>query len=247
MSFTEKKFSSLKKNNKIKKIIVAINEYLEGGKEEAYPAELLGWLNIQESESYSIPNDRYEWGLLKSRFLQLLNIESGYSEDIPYDEAGSERRVLPLKVLLDNIRSPFNAGSIIRSAEALGAKEVILGGITPGPDNAKVMKTARHALSFIREAESPLTVVKEHRSRGGKVVALEKTRASLDIGECDYSLAEGEELLLILGNEEFGVNEELLELSDLIVHIPMLGIKNSINVSVAAGIALYRLSSELRR
>lgn len=240
MAFTEKKFAGLSKDNKIKKVVFSIREYLVDVESEIYVARLLDWLNKFENMQLPKPRNRQEWGILSNHLLQFLHEENPFLEKVPFDNPGNERNVIPLKLLLDNFRSPFNVGSLMRTAEALGVEELILTGITPTPEhNSKVAKTSKEAEIPHIHIEDAQNYLKDIKSKGYKVYAIEKTSNSKPVKKFNFEFP----LLFIVGNEEFGISKELLALSDEIIHIPMLGKKNSLNVSVAAGIVLYQAVS----
>lgn len=142
-------------------------------------------------------------------------------------------------VVLDNIRSAFNVGSILRTCEGLGIKEVFLCGVTPGHANEKVKKTALGAEEGVkaREFKSILDAIKFLREKNFEIFSLELTNNALDVD----STTPKSDFALIIGNEVSGVSPEALEASDKIIKIPMLGKKESLNVSVAFGIAAYTL------
>ena len=238
MSFTKEKFLKLSKDNKIKKIIFAIREYLQDFKVEFYPIELLNWLNEVESFNFLIPSSNYDWGILLSKLLQILHEENQFTEEIPFDNPQKERIILPIKVILSDIRSPFNVGSIIRTAEAFCVEELISCGITPNFDNPKVSKTSKNSNLPFRYFKNTLEAIKILKEECYSIVSLEKTSNSISLNDININ----QKMAIIVGNEEFGISKEILTLSDYIVHIPMFGTKNSINVSVATGIMLYQMS-----
>ena len=148
-------------------------------------------------------------------------------------------------VLLDNIRSVLNVGSIFRTANGLGVDEIILCGITPTPldkkgerrkDFAKVALGSEESLSWKYE-ESALTAVKEYKEKGFTIISLEQNEKSVDYKE----LTEKEKILLVVGSEVDGVSPLILDESDVIVEIPMMGLKESLNVTIAFGIVGYKL------
>jgi 23S rRNA (guanosine2251-2'-O)-methyltransferase len=142
-------------------------------------------------------------------------------------------------VILHNIRSAYNVGSIFRSSDAFGVDKIFLTGYTPTPDNHnKIKKTALGAEENIEweyreEVEEVINQLKKEKVR---VVALEQTDKSLPI---DNFFQEDFSLGLILGNEVTGVEKEVLELVNEAVKISMFGKKESLNVSVAFGVAAY--------
>lgn len=143
-------------------------------------------------------------------------------------------------VLLDNIRSGHNVGSIMRTCDALGIREIHLCGITPDLSDKKVSKTALGAqvnLQIIEKTDT-YTDIQELKSLGYTIVGLEVSKAAVDVSEFEPP----EKLALVVGNEVSGLSDETLKQCDAIVQIAMKGIKESLNVSVAFGIAAYELT-----
>lgn len=142
-------------------------------------------------------------------------------------------------VLAHNIRSLWNVGSFFRTCDAFNVEHLYLTGYTGTPPRKEISKTALEAQTWVPWTHEldPLSVIAHLRKDDFAIVALERTQNSVDIA----SLRVPPKLCLILGHEVTGVAEELLRESDHVVHIPMLGKKESLNVSVAAGIALYAL------
>lgn len=145
-----------------------------------------------------------------------------------------------LVVIAHNIRSLWNVGSIFRSADAFGVTHIYLTGYTGCPPRMEIGKTALGAEEWIAWSyeKDPLTVIERLKKKKFQVIALEKTKNSepLQTFHTDASVA------LILGHEVQGVSDELIAASDTVLHIPMRGKKESLNVSTAAGIAMYELS-----
>ena len=141
--------------------------------------------------------------------------------------------------ILDNLRSPFNVGSIFRCADSLGCPEIVLCGITPHPPNPKMEKAAMGTLEYVPWAYFADTAdaVGHYKENGFKIVALERSEKSIPI----YQLEFAEPAAFILGNEEFGITDDILSLCDQCLLIPQLGIKNSMNVSNAFSILMYEL------
>jgi tRNA G18 (ribose-2'-O)-methylase SpoU len=148
-------------------------------------------------------------------------------------------------LILDNIRSVENTGSIFRTAEGLGVAKIYLIGTTPAPldrfgrkrnDFAKVSLGAEDMVEweYSKDAE---VVAKELKQQNFQIVSLEQTPEAVSVKEFEPS----EPFVLIVGNEVGGVSPALLKLSDRHVYIPMRGKKESFNVAVAAGIALSML------
>lgn len=149
---------------------------------------------------------------------------------------------LPVYAVLENLRSAFNVGSIIRTADCALLQTVYLCGITAHPPHRKLEKTSLGALPFIQweYRTSALEAVRECRSKSIPVAALELTDRSRCIWEFDFPMP----VALVMGNEALGVSREILNEADTIIEIPMLGYKNSINVAVAFGIVVYEIQRQ---
>lgn len=149
---------------------------------------------------------------------------------------------MKLYVVLDNVRSALNVGSIIRICDAFGIDKLFLCGITPTPKEKKVLKTSLGAEKSVRWEHKTdiLLLIRELKDKDFQMVALEQTERSIDISKFKSKKS----IVLILGNEVSGISEEALNESDIHVHIPMLGKKESLNVSVAFGIATYSISGK---
>ncbi|MEX1011266.1 MAG: TrmH family RNA methyltransferase [Balneolaceae bacterium] len=139
-----------------------------------------------------------------------------------------------------NIRSLHNTGSLFRSADAFGVDRLLLTGYTPVPPRREISKTALGAESTV-SWESPNDIVQcasGLKNKGYILIGLEQTDESIELPEFEFP--EGK-ICLMLGNEVTGLNEELFPWIDHFVEIPQYGEKHSLNVSVAAGVALYAL------
>jgi len=148
-----------------------------------------------------------------------------------------------VEVLLDNIRSAYNIGSILRTADGAGVSHVYFCGISPTPDQPKVMKTSLGAEATINWSQhwNALDVIKDCRKKGMFLCALEGGTNSRSLFDSDFFPQENA-LLLIIGNEVTGIDPEILGICNQIFWIPMNGTKRSLNVTVAFGIAVYFLS-----
>lgn len=147
-------------------------------------------------------------------------------------------------ILLDNVRSAWNVGSIFRTADGFGYSHAYLCGITPSPDNGAVMKTslgAENSVSWTSHSDA-VKLAAELKSKGFKLIALEEHEHSASLLEwADHTIQS--ETTLIVGNEITGVDPHLLALCDAIYHIPMYGEKKSFNVAIAFAIAAYALGT----
>lgn len=147
-------------------------------------------------------------------------------------------------VLLDNIRSAWNVGSIFRSADGFGFDHVYLCGITPTPDVEAVSKTSLGAEEYIpwSNHKDAVRLVLGLKNEGWRIIALEEGKGAKDIRKVKNIKAERS--VLLLGSEVTGVDPDLLELTDEIYSIPMLGQKRSLNVAIAFSVAAYALSGK---
>lgn len=143
-------------------------------------------------------------------------------------------------VLLDNIRSTFNVGSIFRSADGAGIHKLYLGGYTPTPEHPKLKKTGLGSEWVVawESVRNGLNLVREMKMNGTQIWSLEKMPESESIFSIRMTSVIYP-LLLVIGNERVGIDPEILTISDRIVDIPMAGIKRSLNVANAFCIAAY--------
>lgn len=152
-----------------------------------------------------------------------------------------EMERLPIYALVENIRSMHNVGSLFRTSDGVRLQELILSGFTARPPRKEIDKTALGATDSVpwEYVVDPLPKIKELKKQGVQIVVVEHTSASISYAQADYSFP----LCLIMGNEVDGVSEEVIAEADLAVEIPMLGLKQSLNVSVAYGIVMYHIVS----
>jgi 23S rRNA (guanosine2251-2'-O)-methyltransferase len=154
------------------------------------------------------------------------------------DESGKK-----VAVLLDNIRSAWNVGSILRSVDGFGFSHAYLCGITPTPDNEAVTKTSLGAEDSVPWSyhKDAVELVKRLKAEGWKAYGLEEDARALEISHAGSMDHHGPVEVLIVGNEVTGIDPDLLNLCDQIFYIPMRGEKKSFNVAIAFGIAAYAL------
>lgn len=147
-------------------------------------------------------------------------------------------------VLLDNIRSAWNVGSIFRSADGFGFDHIYLCGITPTPDVEAVGKTSLGAEEYIpwSNHKDSVRLVLGLKNEGWRIIALEEGKGAKDIRKVKHIKAE--KSVLLLGSEVTGVDPDLLDLTDEIYSIPMQGQKRSLNVAIAFSVAAYALSGK---
>lgn len=152
-----------------------------------------------------------------------------------------------LSLLLDNLRSTENVGSIFRSANGAGAFHIYCCGTTPTPRHTRVRKASLGAeidtsWSYHRNS---IDLARELSSSGCRLVALESTPLSSSLFTCSPQISLGQSIILMIGNEISGIDPELLRMADIQLHIPMSGAKTSLNAAVATGIAVYYISYQL--
>ena len=155
----------------------------------------------------------------------------------------TEATKTPLVVVLDNIRSMHNVGSIFRTADCFRAQHIYLCGLTPTPGHHEIEKTALGATQTVNwsKQESAVSCLANLKSKGFKTIALEQAEGSIDLRE--YS-AQGP-TALVLGHEVMGVQQEVIDICDDVIEIKQFGTKHSLNVSVSGGIALYEIHKGL--
>ncbi len=156
----------------------------------------------------------------------------------------SEKR--PLTVVLDNVRSLNNIGSVFRTSDAFRVEHIALCGITATPPHREIHKTALGAEESVAWSyyEDTVECVESLKERGYMVYAVELTHNSLILGR--DSIETNRPIALVLGNEIDGVQESVLERCDGFLEIPQYGSKHSLNVSCAAAIAIWEVSKQLR-
>lgn len=152
---------------------------------------------------------------------------------------------IPIVIVLDNIRSQNNIGSIFRTADAFRVSELHLCGITAIPPHREIHKTALGATESVFWKYFPFTrdSIRELRDAGFKICAVEQTSKSIPIDR--FYPGEKEGIALIFGNEVQGVDEDVIQEVDTCIEIPQFGTKHSLNVSVAVGIVIWDLFKKI--
>lgn len=151
-----------------------------------------------------------------------------------------------LIIILDNIRSLNNIGSVFRTADAFLIEKIYLCGITAQPPHKDIQKTALGATDSVtwEYAESTATVMKELQKIGVFVAAIEQAELSVPLQE--FSAQKATTYALIFGNEVKGVQQELVSASDAVIEIPQYGTKHSLNISVSCGVVVWDFFSKLQ-
>ena len=153
---------------------------------------------------------------------------------------------IPLCMLLDNVRSMYNVGAIFRTADAFRVNKLYLSGYTAAPPHPMIHKTALGAEESVawEHTAQPVETLQALREAGYRICVLEQTTGSISPGEFIARIftPHPTPVAVVAGNEVYGVADELVQMADYCLEIPQFGTKHSLNVSVAAGIALYHLS-----
>ena len=153
---------------------------------------------------------------------------------------------LPVTIVLDNVRSEMNVGSVFRTADAFLIERICLCGITPQPPKSEIHKTALGAEESVAGKYYPtaLTAVDELKAAGYLVCSIEQVHNSVCLS--DFSIDGQQPVAIILGNEVKGVSQEVVDASDRCVEIPQEGTKHSLNISCCAAIVMWHVFEELK-
>ncbi|GAA3980731.1 RNA methyltransferase [Mucilaginibacter dorajii] len=146
---------------------------------------------------------------------------------------------LPVAVVLDNVRSMHNIGSIFRTADGFAVEQVCLCGITAQPPHREIEKTALGATLSVNWTyyETPLQAVEQLRQQGYQIIAVEQAENSTMLNE--FTPDTNQKYALIFGNEVNGVSDEVMQAIDACIEIPQFGTKHSFNIAITAGIVLW--------
>ena len=160
---------------------------------------------------------------------------------VPYERIAR----LPVAVLLDNVRSLYNVGSFFRTGDAAGIEKLYLAGITGFPPKKALTKTALGSDERLPwdHALDPIPIIDALRARQYEIAAIETSLHSVDLFDWRPAFP----VCLVFGHEVDGIRPEVLDRCDTHVRIPMLGVKHSLNVATAGGVAIYELLRKYRR
>lgn len=150
-------------------------------------------------------------------------------------------RKLPLRVMTDNVRSMYNIGSIFRTADAFAIDGIVLAGISGCPPHPEISKTALGAEESVDwiHVEDAFEECVRLKNEGWKILVLEQTHNSVPLK--DFIAEANEKYVLVAGNEVNGVDQRIVDISDVTLEIPQRGTKHSLNVSSSAAIAMWHL------
>ena len=153
---------------------------------------------------------------------------------------------IPVCILLDNVRSLHNVGSVFRSADSFCIEKIFLTGITGTPPHREIQKTALGATESVHweYAESGESVIQKLQAAGYQIVIVEQTTTSIALQQ--FEPKPDAHYCLVFGNEVEGVSNEIIRHADLGIEIPQAGTKHSLNISVCAGIVLWEVFRKLK-
>ena len=159
-------------------------------------------------------------------------------------EEFKQSKKVPLVVVLDNVRSMHNVGSVFRTADAFLINGIWLCGYTPRPPHRDINKTALGATETVswQYVATTMEALDALKQEGYRVFAVEQVEKSIPLQE--FSFGDSEKIAVIFGNEVTGVDAEVVKNCDGCIEIPQFGMKHSLNISVAAGIVLWELTSK---
>ncbi|MFK5877989.1 MAG: RNA methyltransferase [Flavobacteriaceae bacterium] len=153
---------------------------------------------------------------------------------------------IPLIVVLDNIRSLNNIGSVFRTSDAFVIEKIYLCGITAKPPHKEIHKTALGATDSVtwEYVEDTLTLIERLKESNIKVISIEQTENATMLQ--DFKIESKQKYAIVFGNEVKGVQQEVVSASDYCIEIPQFGTKHSLNISVSCGVVLWDLFKKMR-
>ncbi len=168
---------------------------------------------------------------------KLLNEELDRLSVLEFKEAEK----VPVTIILDNVRSQNNIGSVFRTADAFRMEAIFLCGITATPPHREIHKTALGATESVHWEyhENTATAINKLKEKGYKILSVEQAEAAVSLEK--LKLSEDQKYALVFGHEVRGVDQGVVDLSDQCIEIPQYGTKHSLNISVAAGIVIWEV------
>ena len=161
-------------------------------------------------------------------------------------EEFKESEKTPLIVILDNIRSLNNIGSVFRTSDAFLIEKIYLCGITAKPPHKDIHKTALGSTETVdwEYVENTLTLVEKLKAKNIKIISIEQAENATMLN--DFTPDEETRYAIVFGNEVKGVQQEVINASDVVIEIPQYGTKHSLNISVSAGVVIWDLFCKLK-
>ena len=160
------------------------------------------------------------------------------------EEEFKDQKKFPIIIVLDNIRSFSNIGSVFRTSDAFNVEKIYLCGITAAPPHREIQKTAIGATNSVKweHTDSTLAIVQKLKLDGYTICSLEQTKETLMLNEVGH-LKESK-FVLVFGNEVDGVDQGVVDFSDYVIEVPQFGTKHSLNVSVCCGVVLWEFAKK---
>lgn len=252
MKFSKDKFQSLSSERQIRKYLQFIDLIEKNWNDEDTKTELLNefYKCLQFAKDKEIRLMKIGDDNLRNFIQSVIGFQRKYGQDkrdydlLIHSQDGRRNRITkPIYLVLDEIRSAFNIGSIFRTAECFGIEEIILIGYTAGADNAKVMKTSMGTAHLVTSKSfENLQLAKEYlKNKSVTLYAMETVEGAqkMETTRLKFPAA------FVFGNEALGVSAENLKLVDEILEISLSGWKNSLNVAVTAAICCYEANKQL--
>lgn len=248
--YTQPKLLAMKETSKFKRlaellrvIILQLGDDVPRARREF--TTYAEWLGLPDEERLTGKNQAQMIDLYKTfRTRAGLGFERDvYLEQEPGDRAEATEKPISYAVLVHNLRSAFNVGSIIRSTDCFGLEAVHLSGYSCGPDHVTVKSAARGCQEWIsiKRWDDPFECIKWHKENGYEIIALETGENIPSINNVKWP----EKGLIVLGNEELGIAPEIMAEATMKVTIPMAGRKASMNVAGAFAIMAFKVRSDL--
>ena len=160
-------------------------------------------------------------------------------------EEFKKSKKIAITILLENIRSAHNIGSIFRTADSFLINEIILCGISAQPPNKNIRKTALGSSETVewKYEKNIDKAIEKLKNEGNKIISIEQTTNSISLE--NFKPQKNDKYAIIFGNEVNGIEQRTINLSDMAIEIPQFGTKHSLNISVAAGIIIWDLFSKI--
>ncbi|MFD2561919.1 TrmH family RNA methyltransferase [Aquimarina rubra] len=164
---------------------------------------------------------------------------------LQHDTTSFTKRKFPITLVCDRVNSPANIGSIFRIADSFGVEQIYFCGEDITVVSKRMQRTSRstHEIIPYHESEDIISVIDKLQSDGYKLIGLEITENSIPVAE--YTFSEKDKIVLIIGEENLGISEDVLNRVTKSVHINMYGTNSSMNVATATGVALYEITKQL--
>ncbi len=258
--FSQSKFSSLSPVHQLKaldKLVSSLSQSLTQNKNyfelKEHIIHCISWMQpplpeyvsqlsqaLQQEESFDkISNALVQYQRARGKSFKDYQIQVRKGDGLKVVDAEAQRKAQQIILILDNLRSAFNIGSIFRTAECLNLQAIYLCGVCATPESAALKKTAMGTEDKVQWKYFPQTeaAILSAKSEGYYIYALETAAKAKSIYEVQYQFP----LALVVGNESLGISQDALKLCDSFLAIPVQGWKNSLNVAVACAICAYQI------